>query len=113
MAAEPGIRPGRIARRLMLAANTDTTLVNALHTRGLVVRTNAADDARAVALSATPAGLEAVEAWKATNTAILQAALGLLGENHQEALAEALPGLRQLTEAVDTLADDPGAVSRS
>jgi DNA-binding MarR family transcriptional regulator len=107
VADEPGIRPGRIARRLMLAANSVTTLVNALHTRGLVARTNASDDARAVALSATPAGQQAVEGWKATNTAILQAALGALGEHHQNALAEALPGLRELAEAVDTLAEEP------
>jgi DNA-binding MarR family transcriptional regulator len=107
VADEPGIRPGRIARRLLLAANSVTTLVNALHSRGLVVRTNAAEDARAVALSPTPAGRQAVEAWKATNTAILQAALGMLDEHHQNALAEALTGLRGLAEAVDALADTP------
>jgi DNA-binding MarR family transcriptional regulator len=109
VADEPGIRPGRIARRLMLAANSVTTLVNALHSRGLVVRTNAADDARAIALSPTPAGRQAVENWKATNTTILQAALGALDDHHQNVLAEALPGLRILAETVDTLADEPGA----
>jgi DNA-binding MarR family transcriptional regulator len=112
VADEPGIRPGRIARRLMLAANSVTTLVNALHARGLVERTNAADDARAVALNATAAGQQAVRDWKATNTDILQAALGRLDERHQNALAEALPGLRELAEAVDTLAEEPG-VTRS
>jgi DNA-binding MarR family transcriptional regulator len=105
IADEPGIRPGRVARRLMLAANSVTTLVNALHSRGLIVRTNAAEDARAVALSLTPEGRRAVESWKTTNTAILQSALALLDERSQDALAEALPGLRQLTEAIDTLAE--------
>jgi DNA-binding MarR family transcriptional regulator len=105
IADEPGIRPGRIARRLMLAANSVTTLVNALHSRGLIVRTNAAEDARAVALTLTPDGRRAVEAWKTTNTAILQSALARLDERSQGALAEALPGLRQLAEAVDTLAE--------
>lgn len=105
IADEPGIRPGRIARRLMLAANSVTTLVNALHSRGLIVRTNAAEDARAVALTLTPEGRRAVEAWKTTNTAILQSALARLDERSQGALAEALPGLRQLAEAVDTLAE--------
>jgi DNA-binding MarR family transcriptional regulator len=107
VADQPGIRPGRIARQLMLAANSVTTLVNALHTRGLVVRTHATEDARAVALTLTPAGHLAVEGWRTTNTAILQAALGMLEERHQAALAEALPGLRQLAEAVDTLAEAP------
>lgn len=107
VADQPGIRPGRIARQLMLAANSVTTLVNALHTRGLVERTHAAEDARAVALSLTPAGREAVEGWKTTNTAILQAALGLLDEGNQAVLAEALPGMRQLAEAVDALAETP------
>ena len=107
VADQPGIRPGRIARQLMLAANSVTTLVNALETRGLIVRTHATDDARAVALTVTPAGHQAVEGWKTTNTAILQAALGTLGERHQAALTEALPGLRRLAEAVDMLAEAP------
>ncbi len=107
VAGSPGIRPGRIARRLMLAPNSVTTLVNALHTRGLLARRSAADDARAVALTLTPDGRHAVDSWKATNTAILAAALGMLGEHHQHALAEALPGLRELARAVDTLAESP------
>jgi DNA-binding MarR family transcriptional regulator len=110
LADQPGIRPGRLARRLMLAANSVTTLVNALHTRGLVERTHAAEDARAVALSLTPAGRRAVEGWKTTNTAILQAALGLLDERNRAVLAEALPGMRQLAEAVDALAETPDGV---
>jgi DNA-binding MarR family transcriptional regulator len=105
VADEPGIRPGRIARRLLLAANSVTTLVNALHTRGLLVRTNASEDARAIALTLTPEGRRAVESWKATNTTILQSALATLDERGQAALAQALPELRQLAEAVDTLAD--------
>jgi DNA-binding MarR family transcriptional regulator len=107
VAEEPGIRPGRMARRLMLAPNSVTTLVNALHGRGLIVRTNAAEDARAIALTLTSDGRRAVDGWKATNTAILQSALGRLDEHSQDALAEALPGLRQLAEAVDTLAEGP------
>jgi DNA-binding MarR family transcriptional regulator len=110
VADQPGIRPGRIARQLMLAANSVTTLVNALHTRGLVERTHAVEDARAVALSLTPAGRQAVEVWRATNAAILQEALGLLEERHQSVLAEALPGMRRLAEAVDALAETPGGV---
>jgi DNA-binding MarR family transcriptional regulator len=107
VADQPGVRPGRIARQLMLAPNSVTTLVNALHARGLLARTSAEEDARAVALSLTTAGSQAVDDWKATNTAILQAALGLLDERHQRALAEALPGMRELAQSVDALADGP------
>jgi DNA-binding MarR family transcriptional regulator len=107
VADQPGIRPGRLARQLMLAANSVTTLVNALHSRGLISRTHAKEDARALALDLTPAGRQAVEGWKATNTAILQAALGMLDEHHQDILAEAMPGMRRLAEAVDALAETP------
>jgi DNA-binding MarR family transcriptional regulator len=107
VAEQPGARPGRIARQLMLAPNSVTTLVNALHARGLVARTNAAEDARAVALSLTPDGRRAVDEWKATNTEILQAALGMLDERHQRALTDALAGMRQLAHAVDALAEVP------
>lgn len=112
VAEQPGIRPGRLARRLMLAANSVTTLVNALHARGLIERTHAKEDARALALDLTPAGKQAVEGWKATNAAILQAALGMLDEEHQRILAEAMPGLRHLAEAVDALAET-SAVKRA
>jgi DNA-binding MarR family transcriptional regulator len=105
VADQPDIRPGRIARQLMLAPNSVTTLVNALHARGLVARTSAAGDARAIALNLTPAGRQAVEGWKATNTVILRTALGMLDRRHQDALAEALDGLRELAGAVDTLAE--------
>lgn len=107
VADQPGIRPGRLARQLMLAANSVTTLVNALQTRGLVVRTHAKEDARALALDLTPEGRRAVEGWKAVNTAILQAALGMLDERDQGILAEALPGMRRLAETVDALAETP------
>jgi len=113
VADQPGIRPGRLARQLMLAPNSVTTLVNALHGRGLVERTNAVGDARAIALSLTPAGRQAVEGWKTTNTAILQEALGRLDERHQSVLAEALPGMRRLAEAVDALAETPSAETPS
>src|SRR3954447_23035882 len=96
VADQPGIRPGRLARQLMLAANSVTTLVNALHSRGLIVRSHAKEDARALTLDLTPAGRQAVEGWTAANTAILQAALGMLDERHQHVLVEAMPGLRRL-----------------
>jgi DNA-binding MarR family transcriptional regulator len=107
VADQPGVRPGRLARQLMLAPNSVTTLVNALHARGLLARAGAAGDARAVALTLTEKGRDAVDGWRTTNTALLQAALGMLDEGHQHALQAALPGIRELAQAVDALAEAP------
>jgi hypothetical protein len=46
--------------------------------------------------------------WQEVNERILQAAITSLGPASRGALAAALPGLRELTGAVDALADDPG-----
>ena len=46
--------------------------------------------------------------WQEVNERILQAAITSLGSASRGALAAALPGLRELTGAVDALADDPG-----
>lgn len=107
VADEPGVRPGALARRLRLARNSVTTLVNGLHARGLIDRTSGGPDARAVNLTLTDGGRDAVEGWKDANTAIIRAALATLSGPRQRALAEALPALRELTQAVDALADVP------
>jgi DNA-binding MarR family transcriptional regulator len=111
VADEPGVRPGRLARRLRLAPNSVTTLVNGLQSRGLITRAAAADDARAVALTLTDAGRQAVDAWKDTNAAIIQTALRTLTGRHYRALAQALPALRELTQAIDEIADAPPATA--
>ncbi|MEV0406913.1 MarR family transcriptional regulator [Actinoallomurus sp. NPDC050550] len=105
VADEPGIRPGELARRLRLAPNSVTTLANGLHAKGLITRSAGGRDGRAVALKPTDKGLEAVEAWKSTNTSIIEAALASLDESHTRALSGALPALRELTQAVDAMAD--------
>jgi DNA-binding MarR family transcriptional regulator len=105
VADEPGVRPGRLARRLRLAPNSVTTLVNGLHTKGLITRSTTTADARAVVLALTDAGQRAVETWKAANAAIVHTALGVLGPHQHHALAEALPALRALTQAIDEIAD--------
>lgn len=105
VADEPGVRPGELARRLRLAPNSVTTLVNGLHARGLVTRSSGGPDARAVNLTLTDAGRAAVDGWKDTNAAIIQTALATLPGPGRRALADALPALRELTQAVDALAD--------
>jgi DNA-binding MarR family transcriptional regulator len=103
----PGARPGQLARRLHMRPNTVTTIVNALAAQGLVSRAIADRDRRAVELTATDAGQQAVHAWQATNAAVLHLALSTLPAPQRRALAAAVPALDALASAVDRLADSP------
>jgi DNA-binding MarR family transcriptional regulator len=105
LAEHPGARPGQLARLLHMRANTVTTIVNALSGRGLISRASADADGRAVELTVTPAGQQAVHAWQATNAAVLHLALSTLPAPQQRALAAAVPALDALAGAVDRLAD--------
>ena len=105
VADHPGVRPGQVAKLLNLRPNTVTTLVNALVERGLVGRSAAAQDGRAVSLSVTDDGRRAVHAWQATNNAVLNLAQSNLTPGQRSALARAVPALAALADAVDQLAD--------
>ena len=70
----PGARAG-LARLLNMRPNTVTTIVNALSARGMLNRVTVQDDRRAVRLTATEAGRQAVLGWQATNAAVLHLAL--------------------------------------
>jgi len=107
LAEQPGTRPGQLARRLHMRPNTVTTIVNALTTQGMVRRVTAEDDRRAVELTVTEAGRQAVLAWQATNAAVLHLALSTLPAKQRRALAAAVPALDALATAVDRLADTP------
>lgn len=105
LADHSGARPGQLARQLNMRPNTVTTIVNALASQGMVARAGAADDRRAVELSATDAGRQAVLSWQATNAAVLNLALSTLPASQQRALAAAVPALDALALAIDRLAD--------
>ena len=105
----PGSRPGQLARRLNMRANTVTTIVNALSSRGMLERVTADDDRRAVKLTVTEAGQQAVLSWQATNAAVLHLALSTLPAKQRRALAAAAPALDALARAIDQLADRPAA----
>jgi DNA-binding MarR family transcriptional regulator len=102
----PGARPGQLARLLHMRPNTVTTIVNTLTAQGLVSRATADADRRAVELTATHAGEQAVHAWQATNAAVLHLALSTLPAPQRRALAAAVPALAALASAVDRLADN-------
>jgi DNA-binding MarR family transcriptional regulator len=101
----PGARPGQLARLLHVRPNTVTTIVNALEARGMVRRATADDDRRAVELTATDAGQQAVHHWQATNAAVLHLALSTLTAQQRRALTTAAPALQALAQAIDRLAD--------
>ena len=107
VAEHPGARPGQLARLLHMRPNTVTTIVNALAARGMISRATADGDRRAVELTATEAGQQAVLAWHATNAAVLHLALSTLPAPQRRALATAVPALEALAKAVDRLADSP------
>jgi DNA-binding MarR family transcriptional regulator len=105
----PGARPGQLARLLNMRPNTVTTIVNALSGRGMLDREMAADDKRAVELTVTEAGREAVLSWQATNSAVLHLALSTLPAKQRRSLAAAVPALDALARAIDRLADRSAA----
>jgi DNA-binding MarR family transcriptional regulator len=107
VAGHPGSRPGQVARLLNMRPNTVTTIVNALSAQGMLRRTTADDDRRAVELTVTEAGQQAVLAWQATNAAVLNLALSSLPARQRRALAAAVPALQALAREVDRLADTP------
>lgn len=104
----PGARPGELARLLHMRPNTVTTIVNSLAAKGLVCRASAEADRRAVELTATEGGQQAVLEWQATNAAVLHLALSTLPARQRRTLSAAVPALDALARAVDRLADTPG-----
>jgi DNA-binding MarR family transcriptional regulator len=102
LARQGPARPARLARTLALAPNSVTTLVSGLHARGLITRSPLPHDARAVVLTCTPAGNEAICRWDAINTAIVRAALAALPDAEQHALAAIVQALGALADAIDT-----------
>ena len=109
VAEHPGTRPGQLARLLHMRPNTVTTIVNALTARDMISRAAADGDRRAIELTATDAGQQAVHAWQATNAAVLHLALSTLPESQRRALAAAVPAIDALAMAIDRLADTPPA----
>jgi DNA-binding MarR family transcriptional regulator len=106
LAENPAARPGQVARLLRLAPSSVATLVNGLSRAGLVIRTGGLADRRTAVLDLTAAGHAVVSDWQDVNSRILAAALTALPTASRRSLMSSLPALRQLTGAVDALADD-------
>jgi DNA-binding MarR family transcriptional regulator len=106
LAENPSARPGQVARLLRLAPSSVATLVNGLASRGLVIRTGGVADRRTAVLNLTSAGHAVVAEWQDVNEQILGAALTALPAAGRRSLSSSLPAIRQLTAAVDALADE-------
>jgi DNA-binding MarR family transcriptional regulator len=108
MVDDPGVRPSQLARMLRLAPSSVATLLSGLQSAGYVRRTPGGRDAgdrRTVSLDLSDEGLAAVSRWHRVNEEIIRAALAALPERDQAVLRDAAPALRDLTAAIDALAD--------
>lgn len=103
---EPGARISDLARRHRLATNTVSTLVQQMVVAGLVIRTTAPDDRRAVSLYLTELGRKSLRGWLRANEARLSAALVELSEADQKSIEEALPALVNLADRLEALEGD-------
>ena len=110
----PGTRPGDLAGRLRLAANSVSTLANALVSAGMLERAPGATDKRTVEFTLTHQGAELVGQWRATNTSLLRSAIAALDTADRQVLTQALPVLARLVAVIDEQAERPtGAASRA
>ena len=87
----PGMRARQkeLRDRVLLSESGVSRLLARMEKAGLITRSTADDDRRAVKLTVTEAGQQAVLAWQATNAAV--------------------PALDALARAIDQLADRPSA----
>src|ERR1035437_7257916 len=87
----PGARPGDLAGLLHLAANSVSTLANAMTSAGMLDRSPGASDKRTVAFTLTPHGAHLVQQWRSTNAALLQSAIAALNNQDRRASPDAHP----------------------
>ena len=103
----PGARPGDLAGLLRLAANSVSTLANAMVSAGMLDRTPGPTDKRTVEFSLTAQGAQLVGQWRTTNSDLLLSAIAALDAQDQRVLAEALPVLERLVAVIDEQAQTP------
>jgi len=103
----PGARSGDLAGLLHLAANSVSTLANAMTSAGMLDRAPGATDKRTVAFTLTPQGARLVRQWRSTNAALLQSAIAALSSQDRQVLTDALPALERLVAVIDEQAQTP------
>ncbi|MGW3075735.1 MarR family transcriptional regulator [Kitasatospora sp. NPDC001132] len=105
----PALRVCEAADELCLAGNSVSTLVNQLVAQGLLRRESDPADRRAALLHATAEAAERIEDWRRRRRALIGDIVTGLPPAQREALAAALPALRQVADALRT----PPAVPRT
>jgi DNA-binding MarR family transcriptional regulator len=105
IAEQPGVRPSQLARLLRIAPSSVATLLNTLQGAGYVTRTGGEADRRTATLTLSDQGLTAVTRWQQVNEQIIGTALRSLPPRSQAALQHSTAALRDLTNAIDALAD--------
>ena len=101
----PGIGIAPAARILHLAANTVSTLVDQLIDLGMLVREPDPGDRRAARLWLTEAATQRLAAGRQARMELMARVVADLSDTEREALAQALPALRALLVALDSLED--------
>ncbi len=104
---QPGTSVALAATELGLAANTVSTLVGQLSELGMLRRATARADRRVAQLTLTDAARKRIEAWRDRRTTLAAAALAELTADDRAALAEALPVLAKLADALRPPPENP------
>jgi DNA-binding MarR family transcriptional regulator len=97
----PGASIADAALELRVAPNTVSTLVRQLSEAGVVARAVDGADRRVARLTIAPAISRKVDAWRDRRFEALGAALASLHRDDRDRLADALPALARLAEALE------------
>jgi DNA-binding MarR family transcriptional regulator len=98
--ADPGVGVAAAARELNLAANSVSTLVNALVAAGMLRRETDPRDRRAARLHPTGAARRRLSAWRTARAQLVGRALEQISEDDQAAIRRSVPALRRLLSAI-------------
>lgn len=97
---QPGVSVAEAAVELSLAANSVSTLVGHLNEAGLIRRTLDPADRRVARLTLTRTARRHTDAWHDRRSAVALSAITQLSARDRTRLAEALPVLGRITEAM-------------
>jgi DNA-binding MarR family transcriptional regulator len=103
IARRPGISVAEAAQELRLAPNSVSTMVSQLTADGLLTRSRAAADGRAVRLTVTDDGAARVGQWRDIRAELAGRALGRLPAADRRAIVAAVPALTKLAEQMEEL----------
>ncbi|TNC23344.1 MarR family winged helix-turn-helix transcriptional regulator [Amycolatopsis alkalitolerans] len=97
----PGVGVAAAARKLHLAGNSVSTLVNQLVEAGMLDRRIDPADRRAARLELTEAAHTRLATWRRTRTEYVAGKLDQLSEVDRSAIAAALPAIGRLVTAIE------------